>query len=106
MKTVSSAHFGWSRLKVKATNSASRPEAAVFAAKIQRIQRGPMSGFAGSVSGPALDIDAAPPSLDPVADDPRCASARELIHSRPEFRFVGTVDILGKRTDRCAGQVE
>src|SRR5437588_111998 len=60
MKTVSNAHFGWSRLKVKATSSASRPEAVVFAAKIDGIQREPMTGFAVA-SGPASDRGAGRP---------------------------------------------
>src|SRR4051812_32022368 len=40
MKTVSSAHFGWSRSKVKAIRRASSPEAVVFAAKIHGIHFG------------------------------------------------------------------
>jgi hypothetical protein len=61
MKTVSNAHFGWSRLNVKATSSARRLEAVVFAAKIDGIQREPMTGFAVA-SGPASDRGAGEPS--------------------------------------------
>src|SRR4051812_32628795 len=59
MKTVSSAHFGWSRLKVKAISSASRAEAVVFAAKIDGIQRGSTIGFADPASGSAPRDEAA-----------------------------------------------
>src|SRR5260221_14644190 len=91
MKTVSSAHFGWSRLKVKATSSASSPEAVVFAAKIHGIQRGATIGFDDPAHGLAAHDEAVVPIPADVSGTLRRASACEFIHARIDCRLIGTV---------------
>src|SRR5258708_16002469 len=66
MKTVKSAHLGWSKLNTKAIRSASRPEAAVLDAKIAGIHLSGTIGRAGRSADEARNGEAARLNRDPA----------------------------------------
>src|SRR5260221_12952843 len=93
MKTVSAAHFGWSRSKVKAMRSASKAEIVVFVAKIHGVQRrstidSAASRLAGS-GGPATACAASRVELQPYRHAPQ--AGRPLAFCVPQLRTTSTL---------------